>query len=193
MNARGFSLVELMVAVALAGILLALGMPAFSLWVSNAKVRTAQDALQSGLRLAQAEAVRRHRQVVFFRTPDTSCGPSAAADADGPYWALRTAALTPGDDAQTIQCGQLAELADGVVLGGPAAVCFNGIGRQVAIADPGVGGIACTLPPDGNQQYNVSHPGGDRPLRVRVSLAGSVRTCDPARVFSVAEPDGCPP
>jgi hypothetical protein len=64
---------------ALAGyLLLGLAAPSFSQWTRNAQVRTVTDALQSGARLAQAEAVRRNRQVVFFLTNDAACAATTA-------------------------------------------------------------------------------------------------------------------
>ena len=192
MRPRGFSLVELLIAVALLGLLLGLGMPAMSTWVSNAKTRTVSDALQNGLRLAQAEAVRRHRQVVFFRTADALCGNAAVPSASGNFWVVRSVAMITGDPVETVQCGQLGEVASGVTVTGPTALCFSGAGRQVANADPGLGGTACVLPTTATSAFDVANAHGDRPLRVLVTLAGSVRLCDPARTFSSSNPDGCP-
>ena len=192
MRARGFSLVELLIAMALLGLLLGLGMPAMSTWVSNAKTRTVSDALQNGLRLAQAEAVRRHRQVVFFRTADPLCSNAAAPSASGNFWVVRSVAMITGDPVETVQCGQLNEVAGGVTVTGPTALCFSGGGRQVANADPGLGGTACVLPTTAMSAFDVTNAHGDRPLRVLVTLAGSVRLCDPARTFSSSNPDGCP-
>jgi type IV fimbrial biogenesis protein FimT len=190
-NTRGFSLVELMVAVALLAMLLGLATPSFVTWVQNAKTRTASDSLQNGLRLAQAEAVRRHRQIVLFRTADAACTNAATPNASGSFWVLRTVAMVAGEPVTTVQCGQLAEASDGVLVSGPTAVCFSGIGRLVANGDPGIGGTGCTVT-GGTQSFEVSNPRGDRPLRVTVALAGSVRMCDPQRVLSSSQPDGCP-
>jgi type IV fimbrial biogenesis protein FimT len=101
-------------------------------------------------------------------------------------------ATVAGDPVTTVQCGQLSEVADGVVIGGPTALCFNGIGRLAANADPGLGGTRCDLPASGTGTYDVSNPRGDRALRVTVTLAGNVRMCDPARTLSSSQPDGCP-
>lgn len=190
--ARGFSLVELMVAVALLALLLALAGPSYGIWIANAKTRTLSDTLQNGLRLAQAEAARRHRQVVFFRTTSTACTAAVTASAGGSHWVVRSVPLVAGDPVETIQCGQIVETTDGATVTGPTALCFNGIGRQVANADPGIGGSTCTLPPTGTSAFDISHAQGDRPLRVIVTLAGSVRLCDPARTLSATAPDGCP-
>ncbi len=189
---RGLTLVELVVAIALLGLLLGLAAPSFSLWTRNAKVRTVSESLLAGVRLAQTEAVRRNRQVVLFLTTSTTCSNAITASANGAYWAVRTVGLTAGEAVETVQCGALADSAQGVTITGPTTLCFSSMGRQVANADPGVGGAACTLAAAGISTYDLATVLGDRPLRVLVSLSGQARMCDPARVLSAANPDGCP-
>lgn len=191
MQARGFSIVELMVAVALMALMLGLAAPSFTTWNRNAQIRTVSDALQNGLRLAQAESLRRQRQVVFFRTASTDCSNTVEASTVGNFWAIRTVPMVVGDPVETVQCGVLSDVAAGVVIGGPVALCFNGSGRQTANTNPGIGGPACVLAPSGTSQYDVTVHAGDRPLRVMVSLGGSVRMCDPARSRNSTSPDGC--
>ena len=189
---RGFSLVELMVAVVMTGILLAMAVPAFSKWLVNTQVRTVSDALQSGLKLAQSEATRRYRQVVFFRTDLKACNDTATASDSGTHWQIRTIALVAGDPVEVVQCGVLTEVGGSVKLDGPAALCFSAAGRQTANASTGVTGATCTLDPAGAASaYDVTHTKSDRPLRVRVTLGGSVRLCDPSKDIT-SNPDGCP-
>lgn len=199
-HTQGFTLIELMVTISLLAVLLGLAAPAFSDWIRGARVRTITEALQTGARLAQSEAVRFNRQVVFFLTNDNDCNAATAAVANGAFWAVRTVALTAGDAVSTVQCGQLAEQAAGVTIEGPTAICFNSAGRQTANATPGAGGGAtCALAPSGVSTYDIRSAGasapsdGIRPLRVLVSLGGQVRQCDPARTLSSSTPDGCPP
>ncbi len=189
---RGFTLIELMVTITLLGILLGLAAPSFTLWTRNAMVRTVSDTLQNGARLAQTEAVRRNRQVVFFLTNDSACTASTTPAANGAFWAVRSVALTAGDTATTVQCGNLADRAEGVTITGPTAICFNSAGRQTANTSPGAGTATCTLDATGRSTYDIAVPGGDRPLRVLVTLGGQVRQCDPARTLSASAPDGCP-
>ncbi len=191
--ARGFTLIELMVTISLLALLLGLAAPSFSLWTQNARVRTISDALQNGTRLAQTEAVRRNRQVVFFLSNDAGCTASTAPAANGAFWAIRSVPLTAGDTAETVQCGNLSDSAPDVAIAGPTAICFNSMGRQVANASPGAGTATCTLDASGLSTYDVSAVRSDRPLRVLVTLGGQVRQCDPARVLSATAPDGCPP
>jgi type IV fimbrial biogenesis protein FimT len=190
-RARGFSLIEVMVTVTLLGILLALAAPSFGEWIRNSQVRTVTDSLQNGLRLAQGEAVRRNRQVVFFMTNSQDCDNAITAAGGGPFWAIRTVPLTPVDPIFTVQCGVLSDVAAGVDISGPAALCFNSMGRQTANLNPGVGGATCALPATGRSNYDLSKT-QSRPLRVVVALAGQLRLCDPARTLSSTSPDGCP-
>ena len=190
---RGVTLVELMVAVALLALLLKLAAPGFANWTSNARVRTVSDTLQNGARTAQAEAVRRNRQVVFFLTNATSCTTADASNTNGSRWQIRTVALTAGDPVVAVQCGTLADFGAGVTITGPRAVCFNSAGRQVANAAPGPTGASCTLAADGSaSQYDVSSTTSTRPQRVLIALGGQVRMCDPGRVLGAGNPDGCP-
>jgi type IV fimbrial biogenesis protein FimT len=192
MRRRGFTVVELMVTIALFALLVGLAMPAFTTWVRNTQVRTVSDALQNGLRLAQAEAIRRHRQVVFYRTGAATCTAATNAAANGAFWVVRTVPLVAGDAVEAVQCGHLGDVAQGVTIAGATALCFNSGGRQVANADPGIGGAECALDATGISAFDVTTTNADRPLRVLVTLAGGVRLCDPAKTLSSSHPDGCP-
>jgi type IV fimbrial biogenesis protein FimT len=191
---RGFTLVELMVTIALLALLLGLAGPAFTLWTRNAQVRAVGDALQNGARLAQSEAVRRNRQTVFFLTNSTGCDNTITPAANGRFWSVRSISLLAGESAETVECGNLADRAGGVTIAGPTLICFNSAGRQTANASPGVGGgNACTLDASGVSTYDLSATGADRRLRVLVSLGGQVRMCDRDKTLSATNPDGCPP
>jgi len=189
---RGVTLVELMVTLVLMSLLLGLAAPNFRVWVRNAQVRTVSDALQNGMRLAQNEALRRSRQVVFFLTNDAACTNGIAANANGVNWSIRTVPMTAGESSVVVQCGVLSDVAAGVAINGPTAVCFNSMGRQAENASTGVNNGNCTLAVSGVSSYNVSATGADRALRVLLTLGGQARLCDPARTLSNSAPDGCP-
>jgi type IV fimbrial biogenesis protein FimT len=174
---RGFSLIELMVTISLLALLLGLAAPAFGTWTRNAQVRTVSDSLQNGLRFAQAEAVRRNRQVVFFRTNSRACTNTIASAATGAFWAIRTVPLMAGETAVAVQCGVINDVAPGVTVTGPRLLCFNSAGRQIANPDPGFGGPVCTVPASGINTYVLAGTGADRSLNVVVSLGGQVRMC----------------
>lgn len=181
------TLIELMVAITLLAILLLLAIPEFNTWINNTRVRSVTEGLQNGVRLAQAEAVRRNRTVVFFLT-NAEPSLAAAPAANGGNWGIRTVALFAGDAAEFVRGSASNESStsaggSGVVVGGPATLCFNAAGQQVTVAAQGCAAGVAT--------YNVSHPRAQRGLRITVSMGGRVRMCDPNKVLSNNDPDGC--
>ncbi len=199
MRARGFTLVELLVTIVIMAILLTLAMPSMSGWVRNSRLRAASDSLQDGLRTAQAEALRRSRQVVFSLTDDKPTTATYTAKNNGKNWVIKTIPLTgSGETATLIEVGVIAELSSDIQIAGPANVCFSSIGRMVANSDPGTNFGECELPTTTppvrpfNISYATPSAGIDRPLRVTLALGGQVRLCDPAKTLSSSAPDGCP-
>lgn len=186
----GFTLVELIVTIALVSLLLGLSIPFFGAMLANARVRSVSEALQNGIRTAQAEAVRRNRQVVFSLT-NAEPGLNAAAVGSGRNWSIQTVAQAADmtETAVFVQGGALGDFASNVSVNGPAAICFNSAGRLVTNPAPGVPGANCTTA--AAPAYNMSTTGSDRPLRVTVSLSGQTRMCDPAVTLSAAHPEGC--
>ncbi|MBV8034331.1 Tfp pilus assembly protein FimT/FimU [Roseateles sp.] len=188
----GFSLIELMVAVSVLAILTAVAMPSFVTWIRNARVRTVADALQSGLRVAQGEAQRRAHTVVFFLTNSKTCDLAATVAATGGYWQVRTVpnAVLTNDVAEAVQCGVLTDVSTGINLTSAAtALCFGGDGRQTTMTNPTGIGANCAA---AAATYDIAPQASsteNRPLRVTVSLAGSVRMCDPGKASTA--PDGC--
>lgn len=190
--AAGFTLTELLVGIAVAGILLAIALPTLRDWSRASESRAASDALQSALRIARTEAIRRGQGVVLFRTAAAAsdCATTAAVDANGANWVLRTIpwwAMT----AETIRCGSLPAAATGVTVTGPGLLCFSPAGMMVANANPGLGTQTCTVPAAGRNTFVVG-AGTRAERRVLVELSGSVRACNPARTLSDTAPDGCP-
>ncbi len=179
---HGLTLVELLVAMALMVMLLFLAAPNFTTWINNTRVRTVAEVLQNGVRFAQAEAIRRNRSVVFYLT-NAEPSLAAAAVANGTNWGARTLALFPADIPAFVKGGALSDVAAGVTINGPAAVCFNSAGQQVTVVAEGCAAAAAT--------YDVARPQADRSMRIVVSLGGRVRMCDPNKVLSATVPEGC--
>lgn len=70
----GFTLIELMVTVAMVGILLAIGVPAFQSVINTNRLSASANELIASLQQARMESIRRNTQTVMCRSTDgTSC------------------------------------------------------------------------------------------------------------------------
>ncbi len=92
---RGFTLIELVVTVAVAGILAAIAVPSMTAFINASRLSGATEELTAGLQLARTEAVRRNR-------PVTLCGGAAGSDdcLAGTSWTqiiVRHDETVPGD------------------------------------------------------------------------------------------------
>lgn len=67
---RGFTLVELLMVLCVAGILLTLAVPSFGRIISSSKLTAASNALLSSMYLARSEAIKRHGRVALCKTSD---------------------------------------------------------------------------------------------------------------------------
>jgi type IV fimbrial biogenesis protein FimT len=65
-GARGFTLIELLTVITVAGVLLAVVAPAMREQLANFRVRSAAEAMISGVNFARAEAARRNGRVEFL-------------------------------------------------------------------------------------------------------------------------------
>jgi type IV fimbrial biogenesis protein FimT len=181
---RGFTIIELVVTIALLAILLWLAIPSFTVWIRNAQMRSVAEALQNGIRNAQSEAVRRNRQVVFALTNDEPALAATAVD-NGRNWFIRTVPALVDEDPEFVEGGAFADTSRGVAIAGAASICFNSQGRMVANADPAIECAAAAT------AYDVTQAGAERRLRVTVAIGGQMRMCDPDKNIATA-PDGCP-
>jgi len=70
----GFTLIELMVTLTIAGILLAIGVPSFNAFIKNSSLTTGVNELVGALNLARSEAVKRGSRVTVCKSANqTSC------------------------------------------------------------------------------------------------------------------------
>lgn len=199
---RGFTLIELSIVLAIMAGMLAWAIPAFSVWVANARVRSVAESLQNDMRQAQAEAVRRNRQVALVLTNNTPSvdSPSATVSTSALNWVLYALPLLGSDETAneitaTTQEGGTTGFLQGFNQGTnsnttinatPGTLCFSSIGR-LATSSSAIANAAnatCSIPTTSTPRYfRVQNSVGDRPLWVSVSLGGQIRLCDPNRVL----------
>jgi type IV fimbrial biogenesis protein FimT len=172
----GFSLVELMITVALIGILTAIAIPSYREWIQNTRIRTTAESIQNGLQNAKAQALRKNARVIFTLANDASwtigCVTAVAADNDGDG--------LPDCPAQ-IESASKAEASNDISIStdsGNMDVTFTNLG----IRDPSLAGV----------EFNrilvdmTSMPAADsRNLDIMVGAGGNIKMCDP----NVVAPD----
>ena len=192
-------MIELIVSMAVFAVLVAATVPSLRTWIANNKVRAVADALQNGLRLAQSESLNRSRQVVFALTNSTSppadfTAGTLSAVANGKNWVIVTipGMVDGSESAALVGYGNLTSAGTTVAISGPAAVCFNSLGRLVANTSTGVTGGSCapSTATSGIYTYAMTLSNGTT-MNVRLSLGGQVHMCDPAQTLSASNPYGC--
>jgi type IV fimbrial biogenesis protein FimT len=190
---RGFSLTELMIAITIMSLLVALAGPSFSRWISNAKIRTAAEAILSGLQLARTEALNRNAVMRFqlVSSLDGDCGLSDT----GPHWIVSrddpeglcgatpvTSDMTA--DGEPASAPRIVQKYDGAQAGGEEAKIIDAAGQAVFTFN-GMGRL--TSPAASIQVYGakgengcISNNGKDRCMRIDVSQGGGIKLCDPS-------------
>jgi type IV fimbrial biogenesis protein FimT len=158
---RGFTLIEIMIVISLLAFLLFLAVPNFSRWIQNTQIRTAAEAITSGLQTARAEAVRRNTSVQFV--------------VDAPPSSSWTVSLLP-PASTTIQKRPAAEGSPNVAVtitpGTTTTATFNGLGRIITNTDGSVPITAIKVD-------STSLPAGTgRKLCVTLNSSGVIQMCD---------------
>ena len=94
MRSRGFTLVEMLVVMAISAILIAAAVPSFQALIASTRASSASGTLLSNLEYARSEAIRRNQNVTVCRTTDANapeaalaCSDVAALGFDGNDWA----------------------------------------------------------------------------------------------------------
>lgn len=191
---RGMTLVELVIGIAIVGMLMVMGLPSFSGWLQNSQIRTAAESIQNGLQLARAEAVRRNATVRFDLTDaggavawSVGCVSVTAicpypiqsrSSAEGTTNArIGISTATPPSPVPATQYGTALAAGAGLVAG----VSFNSMGR-VPAANVGTDITRIDI-------TNVAAAAARR-LVVIVTSGGMIRLCDPA-ISITGNPQGC--
>lgn len=161
-GSRGFTLIEIMVAVAIIGILMAVAAPNFRIWLLNSQIHTAAESMQTGLQRAKAEAVMRNRIVEFT---------------------LPVGAVT-WDVSNTTNGEVLERSADKARMKTVTQVTAPAGATKVAFGPTGM--VIANSPTDGSVPIasilldsSALAPADSKELMVTIDMSGRVRMCDP--------------
>ncbi len=175
--ASGFTLVEMMIAIAIFALLVLAALPEVRIWVQNTQIRTAGEGILNGLQLARTEAVRRNTDVELEMIGVS--GWNAKIVSSGLVIQSRPSGEGSGSAVIVIKPD------------GSTKVTFNGLGRLVSNGDASAS--ITEIKVDSNAISTAS----TRELCLTVSSGGAVRMCDPqvaagdTRACLPAVPAGC--
>lgn len=168
---NGFTLIELVIALAVAAILLSIGVPSFISFIANSQIRTASQSILDGLNLTRAEAIRRNERVYFqFGT--------------GSSWSVIT------NSGATIQTRSSSEGSSNIIItktpSTSSRITFNALGRAVNNADASsrLNSIDIDVP-SSFLDSSIS-----KELRITITDGGSIRMCDP-NISTTGDPRKC--
>ena len=169
----GFTLVELMIVVALVAILLSLAAPSFRETIARNRLEGVATELSTDFQYARSEAVARNAQVGLFVGSNCytvfAVGTTAA-----------TGCATLGTGATVIKSVTSATIPSSVSL----AFASNAATPQAHIQfDPVRGMAADSTGTNWEGQVTVSTSVGNWQLRTAVTNAGRVKTCSPSGTF----------
>jgi len=202
---RGVTLIELVIGMAILGLLVTQAVPSFNAFMINQRVRAAAEAMAGMLQRARVEAIQRNQDVEFvsfdriINTTDNTYAGAITAVGGGDNWMLRTktgsgnyfaivsrsSAESSPEDASvrssTMDVNNVRQSSTRIRMTSTTAnVTFNALGVA-----SNIGGTAefdfIRYNPNNDLAYQCAQTNGPiRCLRVTLSSAGQVRICDPA-------------
>ncbi|HTP62517.1 MAG TPA: GspH/FimT family pseudopilin [Burkholderiales bacterium] len=165
-KSAGFTLIELMIAVAVFAALLALGLPSFQQLLKNYQVRVAAESVANGVQRARAEAVSRNSTIQFVLQGGTSWNVDYAVAANRGPNPIDSRLSTEGS-ANVVLAAVAADLATAAT-----TITFNNLGQVAANAD--------ASPALSQITFNATASGANQILRVKIGAGGNTRVCDPS-------------
>jgi type IV fimbrial biogenesis protein FimT len=191
MRARGFTMVEIMVALAIVAMLLMFAAPNAATWIQNTRLRSAAESVASCLQTARLEAIKRNTVVSCQMTDTTSSAWNVCLyDAVNNVCLAAQPVLANRDKSEdngittlgldTTASPSATALAPGNNV--PGSTTFDSFGRLAATA------------PNNAMRVDIRNvqlaAADERRLVIYISLGGQIHMCDPKVPFAT-NPQGC--
>lgn len=183
----GFSLIELIVGLAILGFLMALGVPQYATFLANSRLRATAEGVSNGLNLARAEAVKRNARVELVLTdeePIPALVNALPPSTSGFNWVVRE--WVPATGSYNFIEGKVGAEGSGKTEGSGVVIASSSAdaGYDGRIVFTGFGAMATAQ----TVSFNFTYPaaglcaaanGPLRCLNINVSPGGQIRICDP--------------
>lgn len=174
---KGLTLVELMVTLAVAIILVAVGMPLFSGVAANNRAAAQTNALVSAMKLARSESVRRRDTTTVCASknplPDTA-NPIECSTASTPDWTNGWLVHTDANNNSSFDQSDILRVWEGLSNSAVVTVTYPGSLTEVDFDGSGQANGAFAFETDENDATGASNDAAKR--CVVVNGAGQVRT-----------------
>lgn len=167
----GFTLIEMLIVIAIIAVATTLGLPSYRTWVQNTQVRNAAESVANGLQKAKAEAVKQNTNIEFVIKTDPVTNLFT-----NPPWKIQVPASAVLESSSIEGSKNVKGTATPTAAN---TITFNSLG--------GVG-----VPPnqpkntDGTMPFtqidfnsSILSAADNRGLRVTIGIGGNVRMCDP--------------
>lgn len=160
MRQAGFTLIELVVTIAVLVAVSTIAIPAFQSSIGNAQIRTVTESIRNGLQQARAEAIKRNARVRFtLQTNSAWQIGCVTVGADCPTMITQKSAVEGSSDNTTVSADNY-------------SVVFSSFGTR----DPSAAS-ALTVVNITNSQVKSEER---KALRVMLNAGGNVKVCDPS-------------
>lgn len=169
-KSMGFTLIEMLIVIAIIAIATTLGMPSYRAWVQNTQIYNAAQSVLNGLQKARAEAVKQNTNIEFI------LGANPLVAGSVPLWSIQAYGASAVIESATTEGSK--NVTSTVTPAGATTITFNNLG--------GVG-VPSNMPnnADGSAplsqiDFNSAILPGSRNLRVTIGIiGGTIRMCDP--------------
>jgi type IV fimbrial biogenesis protein FimT len=186
---NGFTLVELMVTIAIAAILTMIAVPSFRGMIIATRIQGATSEFQSALAIARAEAIKRGGDARVTIVANTRVGnmPSGAPNwASGVTVFYDTSVTANGSNPPATDLNVImrtspapADVSAAVALGGVNHIIYNGMGRTISSTGAMLGGTVAFGSAESEWRCTI------------ISTIGRIRSVKISNAAYVANP-GCP-
>jgi len=192
MSQRGFSIIEVLIAIGIVAMLMLFAAPSAATWIQNTRLRSAAESVVTCLSTARLEAIKRNTIVSCQMTDAASSAWTVCLyDPINNICQTTTGAVISSRDKSedngitglgTATTMSASTTALGVGTNMPSAATFDSFGRLASTA------------PNNVMRVDVRNPqvaaADERRLVIYITLGGQIHMCDP-KVSKASNPMGC--